>query len=195
MRIDGHVEAVWEVANAGTVNGFTQYVGPECVTFCGQVRIALSQHQRPEIAPALAHAAALQGIERIRVGSTAGQAIGDAMTEFVDNDLVVEITVPFNSRDVPDKHPHPATLSVGWCLESSVVCDTEVGSGLDIGNDLIIAQTTLAVIIELEVARFRIKTISRMDIVQHVVRIEQLCCGSIGIRQRVQPEVDREVKV
>ena len=53
----------------------------------------LREHQRPPVAPSLAHAAALHGVERVGVGRPAGQAVGHAVAVFVDDDPVVEIAV------------------------------------------------------------------------------------------------------
>ena len=133
-------------------------------------RLHVEHHAEP-VAPALAHATALQGEQGAGVARAAGQAVRDAVAEFVDHDLAVQRAVAARRGEVEQVHLHPAGVAVRRGREVRVV---GAGTILGIGLDRVVAQALAAVVGLLEVAGRLVEPVVEENVVDDVGQVEQV---------------------
>lgn len=100
----------------------------------------------------------------------------------VDNDTSIEATVTLRGRSIPEVHSHTSILTISGGGKVGVVGATSV---LGVEDDLIIALTTLVVVVDLEVSSLLSETEDVQKIVVLVGSVEQLGDGSITVRSGV----------
>src|SRR5262249_139481 len=106
VRVDCHVVAVGIAPDARAIGRLPQRVVGDWPGLVVGVGGALSEHQGPPVAPPLAHASALLGVQGIRVGGSAGQAVGDPVPVLVDNNVIVEVAVAVGEGVDEEIHLH-----------------------------------------------------------------------------------------
>jgi hypothetical protein len=90
-RVDAHVGRIGITANTLSVVRLPKYKSAHAAFLCGYIARFYRGNQGKPVAPAFAH---LFGIaEATGLARAAGQAVGDAVSVFVRDDTVVEITV------------------------------------------------------------------------------------------------------
>ena len=135
---------------------------------------ALRQHEAPPIAPSFAHAAALLGIQCVGVGRAAGEAIGNAVAKLVDDDAVVEVAVAARVRERELVHLHARREPLGGGRHVSVVGRAGIGRVLGVGLEGVAADSQPAVVPDLEVPGDLVKAVAEVNVVSHVVGIEEI---------------------
>jgi hypothetical protein len=105
-----------------------------------------------------------------------------SVSVLVDNDTSIEATITLRGRSIPEVHPHTSVLAISGGSKVGVVSATSI---LGIENDLIIALTTLVVVVDLEVSSLLGETEDVQKIVVLVGCVEQLGDGSIAVRSGV----------
>src|SRR5688572_923449 len=99
----------------------------------------LSKHQPKPVAPALAHAAALN---RAKAAAVAREAVGDAMTILMNDDAIVERAVAHRGDVVSQVHLHPWRATIGRGREVGV---REAAAVLRLGIDGVVAAAAASV--------------------------------------------------
>ena len=132
-----------------------------------------------EVAPAFSHASGFQDVEAGSVGWATGQTVGETVGVLVDDDASFKGTVSVRCSLGPDEHPHAAGLSVRRCREICVVGTTTI---LGVQNDLVISDTTFAVVARLKIPSGLGEAKFVEEIVVPVRGIEELRDRSIDVR-------------
>ena len=132
------------------------------------------------IRPALTHATSLGGLEAA-AGTTAGHAVGQTVSVLVCDDVVLESTVTLGVGEVPQEHAHRAALAVGRGGEVRVV---DARRRLDGDGDTIIAPTTVAEVVVLEVERGLREAVAVVDVVHGVDNVECVRARRVDVRAR-----------
>lgn len=107
-----------------------------------------------------------------------GVSIRTAVSVLVNNGTSFERGVASRLGLGPDIHSHTSRLAIRRGSEIGIVSARAI---LSIENDKIVAFTTLAVVVNLEVASFLRKSEHIVQIMYHVGRVEQLCNRCIDI--------------
>ena len=93
----------------------------------------------------------------------------------MNDNIVLEGTIPVGTGKVPQEHPHPSALTIGGSSEVSVVGE---GGILNTDGDTVVATSTLSEVVGLEVETSFGETVTVGDIVDGVGNVEGVDLGS-----------------
>ena len=192
LGVDGHRGRVQVVADTGGVA-----VDPRthAVVLLAGVAGLETDGGRVEVGPALAHTTGLEQVKAPGVPGTTGETVGQTVSVLMDDDTGLERAVAYGlgvGPDVParcqfchvqqklqvDLHPHAAGLAIWGSGEVRVVSARAV---LSVQEDEVVANTTGAVVVDLEVTGALIETELVQQVVVLVGGVEQLGNGGIGV--------------
>ena len=188
--VDEHVRAVRVVTNTVAICRLTERVG----SYSAAIRSLIARFDgHPDTEVVTPAFAGLLGILQTGggIGATC-QTIGNAVTVFVDDDTVVEITIPHWACLIPQEHLHAGIAAIGRRGEIGVVHTAAV---LRLGIDRITAHTITAKIVLLEIPGELVEAVRVEDIVDEVVPVEEVGDRRILVFIRLLREIDREIKV
>lgn len=114
----------------------------------------------------------MEGGERERLSQLTSVGV------FVDDDALLERAVTSGGGHSPDVHPHAAVAAVSGSSKVGVVGARAI---LGVQDDKVIAQTTLAVVVRLEVAGNLVEAEDVQQVVVLVGSVEQLGDGGITV--------------
>jgi hypothetical protein len=171
-------------------------VHPRAHGIVGRARVLGLQPdgRRVEVAPALAHAAALEDAEAAAVLGPAGEPVAETVRVLVDDDAGFEGAVAPGLGAVPHVHAHARLLAVGGRLEVGVVqaCGVLVVglvlvrgihtcAVLGVQVDKVVTYASLAIVVGLEVAG----CLGEAELVEQVVvfvgGVEELGDGRVDV--------------
>jgi len=104
------------------------------------------------------------------------------MTQLMDDNACLEITISVRYRSVPEVHAHTTVLTVGRSHEVGIV---ETGTVLGVSNDGVVLSTTTTEVVLLEIARHLIETVTIVEIVYHVGGVEELRDAGVDVFLRL----------
>ena len=184
------VGAVGRGPDAATCNALSDHIGANAAAIRPLVAYLNGHHQPGPIAPALAH---LLGIgQAVHVGRTAHQAVADPMRVFVRYNAIVYVAIAVRCGIGPHVHLHAGRAALCRRGEVGVVRSAAV---LCVGQHVIIAGATPAIVVALEVAAGIIEAVLVPDVVHQVVPVIQVRDGGVLVGAGCAAEVDHVIEI
>jgi hypothetical protein len=191
-----HIRAVREVADAEVIvlEEASELVGDVAAhgVSCMRVITGLAEEAfGVEVRPTFTHAVALEVTEG---EATADEAPTGAVSQFMENNFGIERPIAGGMGESEDEHETLAVKAVRGGLEHGIVGDADASSGLDVANDIIVAEATAAEVINLVITSGLGEAEFIEAVMVPVAVIEELDGGSIDIVGGVLGEVVSEIE-
>lgn len=138
-----------------------------------------ADRRRHKVTPTFTHTAVLGAAQAARVGTAAGQTVGETVGVLVEDHTGFKGCVALGGGFGPHVHAHAAGFSVGWGGKVGVV-----GAGAVLGAEdgKVVAHAAEAGVVDLEIVGSLGETERVQKIVVHVDGVKQLGRGGVEVR-------------
>lgn len=99
-----------------------------------------------EVSPSLAHTSGFESVEAVGICWTSRQTVRQTVGVLVNNHTSLKATIAVRRSLGPDVHAHTRKLTIRRRREISIVSTRPI---LRVQNDLVVAQATLTIVVDL----------------------------------------------
>ena len=188
--IDRHVRAIGIIPNTASICRLTEGIGPDTTSVCALITRFNRHPGAKVIAPTLAGLFTV--VETTRCSRTTCQSIGYAMTIFVHNDAVIEISIARRTGLRPHIHLHAGIAAIRRCGEIGIV---QTATILRLGKNRVTAGSAITKIVFLKITAGLVKAVLMKHVMNQVIPVEKIRDSRILILAGILVEIDREREI